>query len=147
MFLELTPGPEAPAESHIHFPKLLPWSCFILAIPVHLTSLQVSELPKHPPFSPNKSQFSSVAQLCLTLHSSMDHSTPGLPVHHQPPESTQTHGHRVGNAIQPSYPLLSPSPPTFNFPSIRVFSNESIFASGGQNIGVSASRSVLPMNT
>ena len=44
----------------------------------------------------------------------MDCSTPGLPVHHQPSEFTQTHAHQVGDAIQPSHPLLSPSPPTFN---------------------------------
>ena len=50
---------------------------------------------------------------------------PGLPVHHQLPEFTQTHVHWVGDAIQPSHPLLSPSPPAFIFPSIRVFSNES----------------------
>ena len=56
----------------------------------------------------------------------MDCSTPGLPVHHQLPEFTQTHVHRVGDAIQPSHPLLSPSPPAFNLSSIRVFSNESV---------------------
>ena len=56
-------------------------------------------------------QFSSVAQLCPTLCDPMNHSTPGLPVHHQLPELTQTHIHRVGDAIQPSYPLSSPSPP------------------------------------
>ena len=59
-------------------------------------------------------QFSSVAQLCLTLCNPMNRSTPGLPVHHQLPESTQTHVHRVGDAIQPSHPLLSPSPPAPN---------------------------------
>ena len=53
---------------------------------------------------------SSVTQSCMTLCSPMDCSTPGLPVHHQPPELTQTHVHWVGNAIQPSHPLLSPSP-------------------------------------
>ena len=56
---------------------------------------------------------SSVAQLCPTLCDSMDWSTPGLPVHHQLPEFTQTHVHRVNDAIQPSHPLLSPSPPAF----------------------------------
>ena len=56
----------------------------------------------------------------------MNCSTPGLPVHHQLPESTQTHVHWVGDAIQPSHPLLSPSPPTSIFLSIRVFSNESV---------------------
>ena len=70
-------------------------------------------------------QFSSVAQLCLTLCDPMNCSTPGLPVHHQLPESTQTHVHRVSDAIQPSHPLLSPSPSALIFPSIRVFSNES----------------------
>ena len=55
----------------------------------------------------------------------MDCSTPGLPVHHQLPEFTQTHVHRVGDAIQPSHPPSSPSPPSI-FPSIRVFSKESV---------------------
>ena len=59
-------------------------------------------------------QFSSVAQLCPTLCNPMDCSTPGFPVHHQFPELTQTHVHWVSDAIQPSHPLLSPSPPTFN---------------------------------
>ena len=58
-------------------------------------------------------QFSSVAQSCLTLCEPMDCSTPGLPVHHQLPEFTQTHVHWVCDAMQPSYPL-SPSSPTFN---------------------------------
>ena len=57
------------------------------------------------------SQFSSVTQSCPTLWDSMNCSTPGLPVHHQLPEFTQTHVHRVGDAIQPSHPLSSPSPP------------------------------------
>ena len=56
-------------------------------------------------------QFSSFAQSCPTLCNPMNRSTPGLPVHHQLPEFTQTHVHRVGDAIQPSHPLLSPSPP------------------------------------
>jgi len=56
-------------------------------------------------------QFSSVTQSCLTLCNLMNHSTPGLPVHHQLPEFTQTHVHRVGDAIQPFHPLSSPSPP------------------------------------
>ena len=59
-------------------------------------------------------EFSSGTQLCLTLCDPMDCSTPGLPVHHQLPEFTQTHVHWVGEAIQPSHPLSSPSPPTFN---------------------------------
>ena len=69
-------------------------------------------------------QFSSVTQLCPTVCDPMNHRTPGLPVHHQLPEFTQTHIHRVDDAIQPSHPLSSPSPPIP--PSIRVFSNESV---------------------
>ena len=58
--------------------------------------------------------FSSVSQSCLTLCDPMNRSTPGLPVHHQLPEFTHTHVHRVGDAIQPSHPLSSPSPPAPN---------------------------------
>ena len=56
----------------------------------------------------------------------VDCSTPGFPVLHQPPELSQTHVHQVGDAIQPSHPLSSPPPPPSVFPSIRVFSNESV---------------------
>ena len=59
-------------------------------------------------------QFSSVAQSCLILWDPMAYSMPGLPVHHQLPEFTQTHVHRVGDIIQPSHLLLFPSPPVFN---------------------------------
>ena len=59
-------------------------------------------------------QFSSVAQLCLILCDPMNRSTPGLPVHHQLLESTQTYVHWVGHPIQPSHPISSHSPPTFN---------------------------------
>ena len=59
-------------------------------------------------------QIRSVAQLCPTLCDPMNCSTPGLPVHHQLPGFTQTHVHRVGDAIQPSHPLSSPSPPAPN---------------------------------
>ena len=59
-------------------------------------------------------QFSSVTQSCPTLCDPMNRSTPGLPVHHQLPEFTQIHVHRVGDAIQPSHPLSSPSPPAPN---------------------------------
>ena len=59
-------------------------------------------------------QFSSVAQSSPTLCNPMNRSTPGLPVHHQLPGFTQTHVHRVGDAIQPSHPLSSPFPPAFN---------------------------------
>ena len=70
-------------------------------------------------------QFSSVSQSCLTLRDPMNHSMPGLTVHHHLPEFTQTHVHLVGDAIQPSHPLSSPSPPVPVPPSIRVFSKES----------------------
>ena len=59
-------------------------------------------------------QFSSVTQSCPTLCDPMDCSMPGFPVHHHLPEPAQTHVHRVSDAIQPSHPLSSPSPPTFN---------------------------------
>ena len=62
----------------------------------------------------NSVQLSSVAQSCPSLCDPMNHSTPGLPVHHQLPEFTQTHIHRVGDAIQPSHPLSSSSPPAPN---------------------------------
>ena len=72
-------------------------------------------------------QFSSVTQSCLTLCDTMDFSMPGFPVHHQLLEITQTHVHRVSDAIQPSHPLPSLSPTTFNFFFIiRLFSNESV---------------------
>jgi len=67
--------------------------------------------------------FSSVAQSCPTLCNPMDCSTPGLPVHHQLPEFTQTHVHQARDTIQPSHPLLSPSRPA-PYPS-PIFSNES----------------------
>ena len=76
----------------------------------------------------------------------MNCSMPGLPVHHQLPEPTQTHVHWVGDAIQLSHPLSSPSP------ALNLYQHQGLFkwvssASGGQSIGVSASTSVLPMNT
>ena len=92
------------------------------------------------------SLFSWVAQLCPTLCDPMNLSMPGLPVHHQLPESTQTHVHCVSDAIQPSYPLLSPFCPQ-SFPASGSFQMSQLFASGGQSIGDSASTSVLPMNT
>ena len=87
-------------------------------------------------------QFSSVAQSCLTLCDSMNLCTPGLPVHHQLPEFTQTHVHRVDDAIQPSHSLSSQS-----LPASGSFQMSQLFTSGGQSIGASASTLVLPMNT
>ena len=74
----------------------------------------------------------------------MNHSTPGLPVHHQLPEFTQTHVHRVSDAIQPSHPLLSPSPPTFNLSQHQSLQMSQFFTWGGQSTRVSASASFLP---
>ena len=91
-------------------------------------------------------QFSSVAQSCLTLRDPMNHSTPGLSVHHQLPESTQTYVHWVGDDIQPSHPLWFPSP-ALNLSQHQGLFKSQLFASGGQSIGVTASTSVLPMNT
>ena len=70
-------------------------------------------------------QFSSVPQSCPTLCDPMNRSMPGLPVHHPLPEFTQTHIHRVSDAIQPSYPLSSPSPPALNPSQHQSLSNES----------------------
>ena len=67
-----------------------------------------------PPGKPFTVLFSSVAQSCPTLCNPMNRSTTGLPVHHQLQEFTQTHAHQVGDAIQPSHPLSSPSPPARN---------------------------------
>ena len=92
-------------------------------------------------------QFSSVAQLCPTLCDPMNLSMPGLPVHHQLPESTQTHVHCVGDAVQPSHPPSSPSPPSLNLSHHQGLFKWGSTASGGQSIGVSVSTSVLPMNT
>ena len=83
----------------------------------------------------------SLTQSCPTLCDPTDRSTPGLPVHYQLQEFTQAHVHWVGDAIQPSHPLSSPSPPAFNLSQ-----NQGLFKSGGQSIGVSASTSVLPVD-
>ena len=92
-------------------------------------------------------QFNSVAQSCPTLCDPMNRSTPGLPVHHQLQEFTQTHVHRVGDAIQPSHPLLSPSPPAPNPSQHQGLPMSQLFTWSGQSVGVSASASVLPKNT
>ena len=93
-------------------------------------------------------QFSSVTQSCPTLCDPMNLSTPGLPVHHHLPEFTQTHVHRVGDAIQPSHPLSSPStssPSRSQHQSLFQWVNS--FAWGGQSTGVSALASFLPKNS
>ena len=93
-------------------------------------------------------QIRSVAQLCLTLCDPMNRSTPGLPVHHQLPEFTQTHVHLVSDAIQPSHPLSSPSPLAPN-PSQHqsLFPMSQLFTWGAQSTGVLALASFLTKNT
>ena len=92
-------------------------------------------------------QFSSVAQSCLTLCNPMNRSTPGLHVHHQLQEFTQTHVHWVSDAIQSCHPLSSPSPPAPNpLPASESFPVSQLFARGGQSTGISALASFLPKN-
>ena len=104
-----------------HYPKIL--SQFCVNLSSHLSMPVYAKIKQRQngamgcvlrPFPLFSSQFSSVAQSCPTLCNPMNRSTPGLPVHHQLPEFTQTHVHRVSDAIQPSHPLLSPSPPAPN---------------------------------
>ena len=89
-------------------------------------------------------QFSSVTQSCPTLWDPMNRSTPGLPFHHQLLEFTQTHIRRVSDAIQPSHPLSSPSPPAPNPSQHQYFPMSQLFTWGGQSTGVSALASFLP---
>ena len=91
-------------------------------------------------------QFSSAAQLCLTLCDPMNHSTPGLPVHHHIPEFIQTHVHQVRDAIQPSHPVIPFSSCPQSLPASESFPMSQLFTLGGQSTGASASASVLPMN-
>ena len=119
--------------------------------------LKITGMSAFPKFCPEEtglyflllnSQFSSVAQSCLTLCNPMDHSTPGLPVHHQLLEFTQTRVHWVGNAIQPSHPLSSPSPLAFNLSQHQsLFQWVSSLHQVAKVLGFSASASVLPVNT
>ena len=89
--------------------RVLKTGCSLHAIPGKCRIIKAKQLDLKA-----HSVFSSVAQSCLTLCHPMDCSMPGLPAHCQLPEFTQTHVHWVGDAIQPSHPLLSPSPPAFN---------------------------------
>ena len=98
-------------------------------------------------------QFSSLHPLSNVSCDPMNRSTAGLPVHHQLLESTQTHVHWVGDAIQPSHHLSSPSPlsifqspPSQSFSASGAIQMSQLFTSGGQSIGISASTSVLPKN-
>ena len=122
-----------PMDCSIPGSSVLPYLPKFVQIHVHWVSdaIQSSHpLPLHSPFALGLAQhqglfqwvgtafssiqFSSITQSGPTLCDPMNHSTPGLPVHHQLPEFTQTHVHWVGDAIQPSHPLWSPSPPAPN---------------------------------
>ena len=90
--------------------------------------------------------FCSAGHSCPTLCNPMDCSMPDFPVHHQLPELVQIHINWVGDAIQPSRPLSSPSPPAFSLFQHRSFPMSQLFTSGGQSVGASALALVLPMN-
>ena len=100
------------------FPLLLPFfwiNYFYSFLAFHfILSAEVLTISFVGLYFSNSVQFSSVTQSCPTLCDPMNRSTPGLPVHHQLPEFTQTHIHQVSDAIQPSHPLSSPSPPAPN---------------------------------
>ena len=87
---------------------------------------------------------SDLAQSCLTLCDLMNHSTPGLPVHHQLLEFTQTHVHQVSDVIQPSHPVIPFSSCPQSLPASESFPMSQLFARGGQSTGVSALASFLP---
>ena len=80
----------------------------------------------------------SVPQSCPTLCDPMDHGTPGVSVHHQLPEVAQSHVHQVGDAIQPSHRLLSPSPSAFNLSQHQSFLMNQLFTTDGRSIRTSA---------
>ena len=95
------------AQTHVHWVGIVSLQC---CVRVYCSAKWISYMYIYI----SSVQFSSVAQSCPTLCNPMNHSTPGLPVHPQLPEFTQTRVHQVGDAIQPSHPLLSPSPPAPN---------------------------------
>ena len=94
--------PQSPTVCYLHL-CLFCWLAYRIIVTIFLNSLYM-----------HSDQIRSVSQSCPTLCDPMNHSTPGLPVHHQLPEFTQTHVHRVSDAIQPSHPQSSPSPPAPN---------------------------------
>ena len=116
------PGPHIHSPPHCWHPHQsgtfltvsLFWDTITSKVPQWFLPLPSKQYPGDSTASENAVQFSSVAQSCPPLCDPMDCSTPGLPVHHQLPEFTQTHVHWVSDAIQPSHPLLSPSSPAFN---------------------------------
>jgi len=115
--------------------------------PSHQAEAKVNHLERNVNYLSQFIWVNYISQLCPILCDPMDGSMPGFPVHHQLLELTQTHAHWVGDAIQPSHPLLSPSPPAFNLSQHQgSFQISQFFTSGGQSFGISASASVLPMS-
>ena len=115
---------------------------------MHLNLERQRQMGRQNNWSPlkDREKVSSVCQSCLILYNTMNRSTPGLPVHHQLPEFTQTH---VLESVMPSNHLILCHPLLLlprSFPASGSFPMTQFFASGGQNIGVSISTSVLPMN-
>ena len=121
---------------------------FLHVIAVKLLSSPISKDLTMAGSSHSKLQFSSVLRSCPNLCYPMNPSMPGFLFHHQLPEITQTHVHRVGDNTRPSHPLstLFSSYPQ-SLPASRSFPVNEIFPWGGQSIGVSASALTLPMNT
>ena len=111
-------------------------------VPIQITALPLPKHVVHATFK-NSVQFSSVAQSCPTLCDPRNRSMPGLPVHHQLPESTQTHVHCVGDAIWPSHPLTPTSPPALNLSQ-----HQGLFkwVSSLHQVAKVLEASVLPMN-
>ena len=108
------------------------WFQTIIQSYSHQDNMVLAQKQKHKPMEQDRVQFSSVTQSCLTLCDPMDCSTPGLPVHHQLPEFNQTHVHWVGDAIQPSHPVVPFSSCPQSFPDSGSFQMSQLFASGGQ---------------
>ena len=128
-----------------NFPMFLLLSKFVhvysLPHPLSLNSSQSTTHPQHTIQYLHLVQFNSVAQSRPTLCDPMNRSTPGLPVHHQLLEFTQTHVHRVGDAIQPSHPLSSPSPPApQSLPALESFPMSQLFTGGGFSFSIIPSK-------
>ena len=123
----LIPGLGRSPGEGVGYPLQYSWASLVAQLGRNpaMWETQVQSLDWEDPLS--SVQLSSVAQSCPTLCDPMNCSTPGLPVHHRLPEFTQTHVHRVGDAIQPSHPLSSPSPPAPN-PSQHHFPMSQLFA-------------------
>ena len=141
-FQRSTLGVYSNSNPHISF-RTLVTSGFIKGPETEFTT-SWSSLTHFWPEKTGSSLFSSVAQSCLTLCNPMDCSMPGLLVHLQLQEFTQIHVHWVSDAIQPSHPLWSPSPPAPNPSQPQSFPMSQLCAWGGQNTGVSALASFLP---